>query len=96
MLEDTNFFSRLGEDLHIDPLLKDYLSFRCQLYVDHPADRGEFTPDNLPSCQKNKKSKQEDIHSETVNLANLVLDTTSIMEPAFEHHLPIETKPSMH
>jgi hypothetical protein len=24
MMEDTNFFSCLGEDLHIDPLLKDY------------------------------------------------------------------------
>jgi hypothetical protein len=25
MLEDANYFSRLGKDVHIDPLLKDYL-----------------------------------------------------------------------
>jgi hypothetical protein len=48
MLEDANFFSRLGENLHIDPLLKDYLSFGRQLYVNNPSDKGEVTPDNLP------------------------------------------------
>jgi hypothetical protein len=37
MLKDANFFSRLGQDLHIDPLLKDYLSFGRQLYTDNPA-----------------------------------------------------------
>jgi hypothetical protein len=41
MLEDANYYSRLGKDVHIDPLLKDYLSFGRQLYVDHPADKGE-------------------------------------------------------
>jgi hypothetical protein len=76
MLEDANFFLQLGKDLHINPLLKDYLSFGHQLYVDHPADKGEITADNLPGHQKSKKSKQEETSSETVNLANLVFDTT--------------------
>jgi hypothetical protein len=93
MLEDANYFSRLGEDVHIDPLLKDYLSFGRQLYVDHPADKGEVTPDNLPGCRKSKKVKQEDITSETVNLANLVFDTNSKHNTVFEHHLPMELDP---
>jgi hypothetical protein len=50
MLEDANYFSRLGEDVHIDPLLKDYLSFGRQLYTNNPTDKGEITPDNLPGC----------------------------------------------
>ncbi len=40
MLEDANFFSRLGENLHIDPLLKDYLSFGRQLYMNNPSNKG--------------------------------------------------------
>jgi hypothetical protein len=95
MLKDANFFSRLGKDLQINPLLKDYLSFGCQLYVDHPADKGEVTPDNLPGHQKSKKSKQKETSSNMVNVANLVFDTTLDQNPIFEHHLPMELDPVM-
>ena len=32
MLEDANFFSRLADNTHIDPLIKDYLSFARQIF----------------------------------------------------------------
>jgi hypothetical protein len=36
MLEDANYFSWLGEDIHLDPLLKDYLASACQAYIYNP------------------------------------------------------------
>jgi hypothetical protein len=89
MLEDANFFSRLGENLHIDPVLtKDYLSFGRQLYVNNLSDKGEVTPDNLPGRQI-KKTRYEEENPATVNLANIVFDN-NLEELVFEHHLPIE------
>ena len=85
-------FSRLGEDLHIDPLLKDYLSFARQQYVDNPTDGGEITPDNLPGRRKSKKSRSELPTEATINFANLVFDHQDISQP-FDHHLPTELEP---
>eukprot|EP00957_Ditylum_brightwellii_P208384 15357126-Ditylum_brightwellii.AAC.1 len=68
MLEDANFFSRLGEDTHIDPLLKDYMQFTCQMHVQHLPDKGKITPDNLPGCRKKQKPNSV-TESTTVNLA---------------------------
>jgi hypothetical protein len=31
MMEDANYFSRLGAEFHIDPLLKDYLALHVKL-----------------------------------------------------------------
>jgi hypothetical protein len=84
MLEDVNFFSRLGKDIHINPLLKDYLSFGRQLYASHPADKGKVTPENLPGRRKSKKLKQEDVNPSTVNLANLVFNDRSEESYVFE------------
>eukprot|EP00957_Ditylum_brightwellii_P188609 14358462-Ditylum_brightwellii.AAC.1 len=51
MLEDTNFFSRLGKDTHIDHLLKHYMEFARQMYVQHLSDKGKITPDKFyTSC----------------------------------------------
>jgi hypothetical protein len=52
MLENANYFSRLGEDTHVNPLLHDYLSFACQLYTSNPPDQGDITADNLPGRMK--------------------------------------------
>jgi hypothetical protein len=89
MLEDANFFSRLGEDTHIDPLLKDYLSFGRQLYVDNPVDKGDVTEKNLPGRRRSKKSKIEETSPATINLANIVFDNSD-EDIIFEHHLPKE------
>jgi hypothetical protein len=93
MMEDANYFSRLGEDIHIDPLLKDYLSFARQQYVDNPSDTGDVTPDNLPGRRKSKKPRSEETTQTTVNFANVVFDNSS--NTPFEHHLPIELEPTM-
>jgi hypothetical protein len=94
MMEDANYFSRLGEDLHIDPLLKDYLSFARQQYVDNPTDKGDIKPDNLPGRRKSKKARSEPETQTTINFANLVFDRTNVCPP-FEHHLPSELAPTM-
>jgi hypothetical protein len=94
MMEDANYFSRLGEDLHIDPLLKDYLSFARQQYVDNPSDKGEVTQDNLPGRRKNKQSRSEHTTEASVNFANLKFDGNDTTIP-FEHHIPIELNPTM-
>jgi hypothetical protein len=93
MLEVANFFSRLGENLHIDPFLKDYLSFGRQLYVNNPSGKGEVTPDNLPG-RRIKKTRYEEENLATVNLANIVFDNNS-EELVFKHHLPIELDPTL-
>eukprot|EP00957_Ditylum_brightwellii_P071944 5467852-Ditylum_brightwellii.AAC.1 len=68
MLEDANFFSRLGEDTHIDPLLKDYMQFARQMYAQHSPDKGEITSDNLPGrCKKQRTNAVTECT--TVNLA---------------------------
>jgi hypothetical protein len=36
MLEDANYFSRLGEDIHVNPLLKDSLSIAREAYINKP------------------------------------------------------------
>jgi hypothetical protein len=93
LLEDANFFSRLGEDLHIDPLLKDYLSFGRQLYVDHPSDKREINQDNLPG-RRSKKPRIDEPSSATLHFANIQLDYES-SNTVFEHHLPAELDPQM-
>eukprot|EP00957_Ditylum_brightwellii_P157957 12023518-Ditylum_brightwellii.AAC.1 len=58
MLEDANFLSRLGEDTHIDPLLKDYMDFARQIYVQHSPDKGKIMSDNLPGQYKRQKNRR--------------------------------------
>ena len=53
MLEDANYFSQLGIDIHIDPLLKDYLSFARQAYVSHPPLAGPINDQNMPGRRAN-------------------------------------------
>eukprot|EP00957_Ditylum_brightwellii_P162008 12334437-Ditylum_brightwellii.AAC.1 len=56
MLTDADFMSRLGENAHIDPLLKQYLVFARQIYMENTPDKGEVNKDNLPSrqCKRHK------------------------------------------
>jgi hypothetical protein len=49
MLEDVNYFSRLGEDTLMDPLLRDYLSFVLrQMFSTNPPSPDPLTDNNMP------------------------------------------------
>eukprot|EP00957_Ditylum_brightwellii_P123401 9408940-Ditylum_brightwellii.AAC.1 len=50
MLEDANYLSRLGEDVHVDPLMKHYLEFARQIYTKNTHPRGEvhFLEEKVP------------------------------------------------
>eukprot|EP00957_Ditylum_brightwellii_P165563 12603961-Ditylum_brightwellii.AAC.1 len=48
MLEDANYLSRLGEDVHIDLLMKHYLEFARQMYTQNTPPKGDVNQDNLP------------------------------------------------
>ena len=54
MLEDANFLSRISEEVTIDPLLKDYLSFARQIYTDNTPPKDELTHQNTPGRRKRK------------------------------------------
>jgi hypothetical protein len=93
MLEDANYFSRLGEDTHIDPLLRDYLSFARQLYIKNPPGQGEITADNLPGARR-KKPTIEAEHITTINLAHMPMPddseiTYDIPSHRHLHNMPI-------
>jgi hypothetical protein len=58
MLEDANYFSRLGADIHVDPLLKDYLSIARQAYVENPPSAEPLGDQNMPGRRaKRRKMK---------------------------------------
>ena len=60
MLEDANYFSRLAEDIIIDPILKDYLAFARQSYSKYPPKQRELTVHNMPGCRPSKRRKTDE------------------------------------
>lgn len=54
MLEDANYFSRLAANIHIDPLLKDYLTIARQLYSKYKPEDEDLTSNNMPGRRKRK------------------------------------------
>jgi hypothetical protein len=72
MLEDADYFSRLGQDIHIDPLLKDYLAFARQAYFDAPPSSDPINDQNMPGCRA-KRTKMDDADREgaEINLAHV-------------------------
>ena len=54
MLEDANFMSYLAQDITLDLLMKDNLSFSRQLYKNHPPADGQVTKDNMPGRRKKR------------------------------------------
>jgi hypothetical protein len=72
MLEDANYFSRLGADIHIDPLLQDYLSFVRQSYIRYPPSSEPLSHDNMPGRRsKRPKPTIEDGGAPSVNFAHV-------------------------
>eukprot|EP00957_Ditylum_brightwellii_P098557 7507705-Ditylum_brightwellii.AAC.1 len=47
MLQDADYFSKLGEDTSIDPLMKHYLEFARQMYSKNTPHNGVINQDNL-------------------------------------------------
>eukprot|EP00957_Ditylum_brightwellii_P192917 14689062-Ditylum_brightwellii.AAC.1 len=70
MLEDANYLSRLGENVHINPLMKHYLEFVRQMYIKNTPPTGEVNQDNLPGRrQKKQRVDRESLMS--INLAQV-------------------------
>jgi hypothetical protein len=67
MLEDADYLSRLGEDIHIDPLLKDYLSFARQAYFDGPPSSDLLNDQNMPG-RRAKRTKMDDTDQESAEI----------------------------
>jgi hypothetical protein len=63
MLEVADSFSRLGQDIHIDPLLKDYLAFARQAYFDGPPSSDPINDQNMPG-RRAKRTKMDDTDRE--------------------------------
>eukprot|EP00957_Ditylum_brightwellii_P036180 2740709-Ditylum_brightwellii.AAC.1 len=70
--------SWLGENVHIDPSLKQYLVFARKIYTENTPDKGEVNKDNLPGrwC---KKHKTETAFPTTVNLAHINTDKETMI-----------------
>lgn len=59
MMADANFFSRLAENLHIDPLLKNYIEIARQMRSQYTPEEGNITSDNLPGRRKRKSETND-------------------------------------
>ena len=92
MLEDANYFSRLNEDKHIDPLLKGYLEYARHLYSENMPENDEITPDNMPGRRKKRALPTANIASNsTSHLVQIYLHNMSI-----EVHVNPQTTPEVH
>jgi hypothetical protein len=69
MLED--YFSRLGEDIHIDPLLKDYLGFAQQSHVGGPPASDPLDNSNMPGRRAKRSAPTVDYEETEVNFARV-------------------------
>eukprot|EP00957_Ditylum_brightwellii_P020735 1563213-Ditylum_brightwellii.AAC.1 len=87
MLEDVNYFSRLGEEVHINPLMKHYLEFARQMYNKNTPQTGEVNQDNLPGRRK-KKQRVEHESLTSINLAQVHFPAGE--KAPIEHSVAIE------
>ena len=76
MMEDANFLSRLNEETHCDPLIKDYMSFAREVYTDNKPPDGELQASNMPSRRSAKKKE---------NIASTSLAILQYQDSDFEH-----------
>ena len=61
MLMDADFFSCLGEDMNINPLLTEYMSYSQKLKKQNRPSDGDITKDNMPGRRKTGQSKDLDV-----------------------------------
>ena len=77
MLEDANYMSYLADDITLNPLMSDYVSYSRQLCIDHPPGKGDITKDNMPGRRKkrlNEEISEEEEANVDINFANLILN----------------------
>jgi hypothetical protein len=75
MMEDANYFSRLGQDTHVDPLLNDYLSFARQLYEHNMPTQDPLGPNNMPGMRmKRQKTTDSELNAATSTILNVEWD----------------------
>jgi hypothetical protein len=77
LMEDANYFSRLGEDIHSDPLMTDYLSFQRQLYDDNAPAKGEVNDQNTPG-RRSKKARIEEVAEQVDSPNRAIIDFANI------------------
>jgi hypothetical protein len=89
LMEDANYFSRLGEDIHSDPLMTDYLSFQRQLYDDNSPAKGEVNDQNTPGrCSKRPRIAEDKDQAGSHNRATI--DFTNI---DWHSYAPVDITP---
>jgi hypothetical protein len=73
-IADADYFSHLGADIHIDPLLVDYISFIRQLYITSQPLSGPITKDNMPGRRTKiaQTDTDDDVILQEINLANVM------------------------
>jgi hypothetical protein len=86
MLADADHFSRLGADIHIDPLLVDYISFIGQLHITSPPLYGPITQDDMPGRRTKmaRTDTDDDVTSQEINLADVVNPYETASPTVFE------------
>jgi hypothetical protein len=68
----------LRDDIHVDPLLKDYLSIACQAYIDNPPSAKPLGDQNMPG-QRAKRCKLKEVEPIAgLNLVNVEWNQDSI------------------
>ena len=97
MLEDANYFSRLGEDISIDPLLRDYLSFARQMFTTNPPSPDPLTEQNTPG-RRAKIPRSEiptNMGASDINLAQVefINEPTDLTPPTNKYRRSISNYP---
>ena len=69
MLEDANYFSRLSANIHIDPLMNDYLSIARQSLIDNPTSSDKLDDQNMPGRRAKRAKPEIPMPDSSVNFA---------------------------
>jgi hypothetical protein len=81
MMEDANYLSNLNQDISIDVIRCDYLSFAIQIYSQNTPPSAEINAENMPGMKPKRitSSDQTTINND-INFANLKLSPSSYHE----------------
>lgn len=97
MLEDANYFSRIHENVDIDPLLGNYLTYARHLYSKNPPPDGEITCDNMPGRRQKRKKTPASDDVLSGNLIQIKLTdeplAIHIQDEAHTHHQVLTNTP---
>jgi hypothetical protein len=89
-MEDADYFSRMGEDIHSNPLMTDYLSFQRQLYDDNAPAKGEVNDQNTPG-RPSKKARLEQAAKQIDTVTTAAIELANI---DWHQQSPIDVTPA--